>query len=102
MILGLTVGIMLIKSLVLLGIGIKHKFDFDQKILFVLLLSQVGEFAFVILSLTNNLKLLTKEWYDLLLATTAITMVITPLLLVLNEKLILKYFGVKTKVESII
>jgi hypothetical protein len=37
-----------------------------------------------------------------MLATTAITMVITPLLLVLNEKLILKYFGVKTRVKPII
>lgn len=102
MILGLTFGIMLIKSLVLWFIGIKHKFDFDQKWLFILLLSQVGEFAFVILSLTRNLDILNKEWYDLMLATTAITMVITPLLLVLNEKLILKYFGVKTKVKTII
>ena len=102
MILGLTFGIMAIKSLVLWFIGIRYKFNFDQKILFVLLLSQVGEFAFVILSLTRNLEILNKEWYDLMLATTAITMVITPLLLVLNEKLILKYFGVKTKAEPII
>ena len=102
MILGLTFGIMAIKSLVLWFIGIKYKFNFDQKILFVLLLSQVGEFAFVILSLTRNLEILNKEWYDLMLATTAITMVITPLLLVLNEKLILKHFGVKTKAEPII
>ena len=102
MILGLTFGIMAIKSLVLWFIGIRYKFNFDQKILFVLLLSQVGEFAFVILSLTRNLEILNKEWYDLMLATTAITMVITPLLLVLNEKLILKHFGVKTKAEPII
>lgn len=102
MILGLTFGIMIAKSLVLFLIATKHKFDFDQKMLFVLLLSQVGEFAFVILSLTRNLGVLNKEWYDLMLATTAITMVITPLLLVLNEKLILKYFGVKSNEADII
>lgn len=66
MILGLTFGIMAIKSLVLWFIGIRYKFNFDQKILFVLLLSQVGEFAFVILSLTRNLEILNKEWYDLM------------------------------------
>ena len=38
MILGLTFGIMAIKSLVLWFIGIKYKFNFDQKILFILLL----------------------------------------------------------------
>lgn len=102
MILGLTIGIMAIKSFVLWIIGIKHKFNFDQKMLFVLLLSQVGEFAFVILALTRNLDILNKQWYDLMLATTAITMVITPLLLVLNERLILKYFGVKSKVTPIV
>ncbi|XP_037930494.1 glutathione-regulated potassium-efflux system protein KefC-like [Teleopsis dalmanni] len=74
MILGLTIGIMAIKSFVLWIIGIKHKFNFDQKMLFVLLLSQVGEFAFVILALTRNLDILNKQWYDLMLATTAITM----------------------------
>lgn len=92
-----TFGIMLIKGFVLLIAGWVFKLKFNQNILFALLLSQIGEFAFVILSMSNQLALIPKEWHDLLLATTAITMAITPIILMVNEKWIAPLIGIRRK-----
>jgi CPA2 family monovalent cation:H+ antiporter-2 len=94
-IVALTFGIMGIKALVLFIAGYVFKLKMNQNILFVILLSQIGEFAFVILNLSNNLQLIPKHWHDLLLATTAITMAITPILLMVNEKWIVPIMGMK-------
>lgn len=94
-IVALTFGIMAIKGIVLFIAGMVFKLKMNQNILFVILLSQIGEFAFVILNLSNNLQLIPKHWHDLLLATTAITMAITPILLMVNEKWIVPIMGLK-------
>ncbi len=92
-----TLGIMLIKAIVLLIAGWIFKLKLNQNILFALLLSQIGEFAFVILSMSNQLSLIPKDIHDLLLATTAITMAITPIILMVNEKWIAPLVGIKKK-----
>lgn len=92
---GLLFGFMGIKALILFIIGKLKKFSRDQNFLFAILLSQIGEFAFVILALSKNIKIIDQEWYDLLLATTALSMVVTPVLLMLNEKWISPYLGLK-------
>ncbi|SMC31951.1 monovalent cation:proton antiporter-2 (CPA2) family protein [Moheibacter sediminis] len=96
-ILFMTLGIMTIKAIVLLVAGWIFKLKLTQNILFVMLLSQIGEFAFVILNLTNQLQLIPKEWHDLLLATTAVTMTITPILLMINEKWIAPLIGMRKR-----
>lgn len=93
LILSLLVGSMGIKAFVLLAIGKWKKFPKDQNFLFAILLSQVGEFAFVILALGKTINLINQQWYDYLLATTALSMVVTPILLLLNEKWIAPYLG---------
>lgn len=92
-IMALTFGVILIKGFVLLVTGFIFKLKINQNILFAILLSQIGEFAFVILSISNQLQLIPKNWTDLLFATTALTMTITPLLLVVNEKWIVPMMG---------
>lgn len=92
-ILALTFGVILIKGIVLLIIGFIFRLKINQNILFAILLSQIGEFAFVILSISNQLQLIPKHWVELLFATTALTMTITPLLLVVNEKWIVPMMG---------
>lgn len=96
-ILSMTLGIMAIKGIVLLIAGWIFKLKLTQNILFVMLLSQIGEFAFVILNLTNQLQLIPKKWHDLLLATTAVTMTITPILLMVNEKWIAPLIGMRKR-----
>lgn len=98
-ILFLTFGFLLIKAIVLLLAGWIFKLKLTQNILFALLLSQIGEFAFVILNLSFQLQLIPKQWIDLLFATTALTMAITPILLLVNEKWIIPMMGMQ-KVKS--
>jgi len=93
----IVLGVMLIKGIVLLIAGRVFKLRWKQNFLFALLLSQIGEFAFVILNLTSQLQMLPKIWHELLLAATAITMAITPILLMVNEKWITPLLGNKTK-----
>jgi len=92
---GLVFGIMTLKFAVLFFTGKIFKVETDQNLLFAFALSQIGEFAFVLLSFSNQLNLVNREWMDIMMAVTAITMTITPLLLLINERIIDPRFGVK-------
>lgn len=87
--------IMFIKALVLFIIGKIFKLQMDQNLLFSLLLCQVGEFAFVLLASTRQLDIIDKETLDFLMAVTTISMILSPLFLFLNERLIDPRLGVK-------
>ena len=91
----LVVAVIVIKFAVLFGIGKIFKLKTDQNFLFSLGLSQVGEFAFVLLSFTGQLQIIGDEWLGKLTAVTAISMMTTPLLLLFNEKFIAPRFGLK-------
>jgi len=86
---------MTVKAAVLFFTGRVFKLTNDQNLLYTFALSQVGEFAFVMFSFTGQLQIITPEWMSTMMAVTAITMTITPLLLLLNEKVIDPRFGVK-------
>jgi CPA2 family monovalent cation:H+ antiporter-2 len=92
---GLVTGIMSIKFIILLLTGKIFKIEIDQNLLFAFALLQVGEFAFVLLSFSNQLTIINREWLDIMMAVTAISMTITPLLLLINERIIDPRFGVK-------
>ncbi|MEI7726220.1 MAG: NAD-binding protein, partial [Bacteroidota bacterium] len=94
---GLVIIVMVVKAAVLFFTGRVFKLTNDQNLLYTFALSQVGEFAFVMFSFTGQLKIITPEWMSTMMAVTAITMAITPLLLLLNEKVIDPRFGVKEK-----
>ena len=96
----LLLGVMTLKAVVLLAIGKWKKFPKDQSFLFAILLSQVGEFAFVILALAKTISIIDQQWYDYLLATTALSMVVTPILLILNEKWIAPHLGLTFSPEE--
>jgi len=87
--------VILIKFAVLFAIGKAFKLKNDQNFMFALGLSQVGEFAFVLLSFTGQLNIIDQEWLGKLTAVTAISMMTTPLLLIFNEKVISRFFGTK-------
>ncbi len=89
--------VLFIKFIVLFGIGKIYKLNTDQNFLFALGLSQVGEFAFVLLSFTGQLNIIDEEWIGKLTAITAISMMTTPLLLLVHEKFIHPYFGITEK-----
>lgn len=89
-----------IKFLVLLTIGRIYKKSQDQNILFSFALSQAGEFGFVILSFAIQLSLIEGALANQMMAVIAVSMIGTPILLLINEKWIDPYFGVKEKPEN--
>jgi len=58
-----------------------------ERWLFAFLLSQGGEFAFVVFSTAREAKIFTPEWEALLTITVALSMATTPLLLLLHDRL---------------
>ncbi|APV49054.1 glutathione-regulated potassium-efflux system protein KefC [Betaproteobacteria bacterium GR16-43] len=69
-----------------------------QRLLFAILLSQGGEFAFVVFGVAKLAHVLTPEWEDLLTIVVALSMAATPLLLVIHDKLIAR--AVRTERED--
>jgi CPA2 family monovalent cation:H+ antiporter-2 len=94
-VIGLTFGIIIVKALILFSIGRYLKMSTDQNLIMSLGLAQVGEFAFVTLAFIGQLRILDTNQTGLILAVTAISMAMTPLIMLLNEKLVLPRFGVK-------
>lgn len=85
-------AVLIIKFFVLYVIGKFFKIDTPQSLFYAFALSQVGEFAFVLINYASSLYLLSKELNSQMMAVTAITMCITPLLLIINDKLITPKF----------
>lgn len=93
MIVTVTLGVMLVKILLLAFIGNRARLSFDQNLLFSVGLGQVGEFAFVLLAFIAQLRILDSLWTDSLMAVTALSMTLTPLLMLVVERLVLPRFG---------
>lgn len=90
---GLVSGIMIVKFMVLLGLGKIFRLSREQNLLFSFALPQVGEFAFVLFSFSAGASLLDKEVVNAMMAVVAITMALTPLLMLVFEKWIQPRFG---------
>lgn len=97
---GLVLGIMLAKTLILLLLGKKFKLSIEQNMIFAVGLSQVGEFAFVLLSFVRQEAILNNDITSLLVAVVAISMALTPLVTLLNEKIILPRVGTNEAAEE--
>jgi len=99
MILGLVVALMALKAGILLILGKIFHIRIEQNLLFGMALSQMGEFAFVLLSFTNQNNILSADTVSIMTAVVAISMALTPLLLLIHEKAILPRFS-KTETDS--
>ncbi|MCE9686304.1 monovalent cation:proton antiporter-2 (CPA2) family protein [Shewanella sp. AS16] len=85
LVLSLVLGLILIKALVLWLLARVFGLQGNQLWLFTLALAQGGEFAFVLLSLTNKLQILTAEQGSLATLVVAVSMLCAPLLLLAYE-----------------
>ena len=99
-IVALVCGIIAIKASVLYLTGKLSRLSFDQNLLFTLGLAQVGEFAFVLFSFIHQLNILSAQWTDIMMGVTAISMTVTPLLLLANERFIIPHVGTKEKEQK--
>lgn len=92
---GLTFGMVTLKFAVLMALARLFKLGTDQAFLFAFALPQVGEFAFVLLSFAGQEGVLGGNITDPLVAAVALSMAVTPLLLVFNERILQPRFGTK-------
>lgn len=88
-ILSATMGILLLKTLILLIIGRSKKLNLGENLSFAIGLSQVGEFSFVTYAFANQLGIIDQQNSDMLMAITALSMTITPILMVVMDKFLL-------------
>jgi glutathione-regulated potassium-efflux system ancillary protein KefC len=82
----LVLGFLIVKILTLWLVARQIGINARQRWLFALLLSQGGEFAFVVFGASGAAGVLSKEWGALLTMTVALSMATTPLLLILHDQ----------------
>ena len=85
-VLGLTIGVMSIKALVLFLLSKIFKMKGSNQWLFTLGLAQAGEFAFVLLGFAVTSRAMPKDLADLLLLVVALSMLLTPALFIFHER----------------
>jgi glutathione-regulated potassium-efflux system ancillary protein KefC len=81
-------GFLLVKTLVLAAMARAMPVPLAERPVFVLLLAQGGEFGFVVFQAALGAGAITAQASSLLVAAVAISMLFTPLLLVLSDKLL--------------
>jgi len=86
LIIGLVAAVMSLKTVVLISLGKLFKLATPQNLTFSFGLSQVGEFAFVLSNAAREGGILSQEVMDTLVAVVALSMVITPLIMLINDK----------------
>jgi monovalent cation:proton antiporter-2 (CPA2) family protein len=89
LVLGLALGVVLVKAALLYPLSITFGYcGRADATLFAIALSQVGEFAFVLFGVAASQKVLGRETVDLLNAVVAASMISTPLLMMVWERVI--------------
>ena len=78
-IIGLVALVMIGKASIIFPIIWRFGYSFKTAVISSLGLNQIGEFSFVLAVLGEKLAFINQEQYDLLIGTTAITLVLTPL-----------------------
>ncbi|MDG1130460.1 MAG: monovalent cation:proton antiporter-2 (CPA2) family protein [Paracoccaceae bacterium] len=87
LLIGMTLGLILLKGVILYGLGRAFKLKGRDQWLFTLSLAQAGEFGFVLLSFSVQQNVLPPHLADQLLLVVALSMLITPLLFILYDLL---------------
>ena len=84
-IVGLLVGLVVLKAAIIFALGTLIRLDMGSRITFALLLAQGGEFAFVLFGFMISEEVLPRSITDRFTLVVALSMVVTPLLVMLNE-----------------
>jgi glutathione-regulated potassium-efflux system protein KefC len=88
-VLGLVLGFQLLKVLALRVVAGPLGVSTKQRWLISALLAQGGEFAFVVFGVARSARLLPGDWDALLTLAVALSMALTPVLMILHDKLVL-------------
>ncbi|MBT2162864.1 monovalent cation:proton antiporter-2 (CPA2) family protein [Zobellia barbeyronii] len=96
---GILVAVIFLKGLVLFITGSAFKLKLNQKLLLTCSLAQIGEFAFVLLSFAFSLNIIEQDQMDIMLVVTALTMTVTPVIGIINERVLLPRLGTKESIK---
>ena len=92
-IVGLTLGLMILKVVVLYLLGVIFKIGGSDRWLFSLGLAQAGEFGFVLLAFAVTSAAIPVELADRMLLVVALSMLLTPALFILFDRIILPRYA---------
>jgi glutathione-regulated potassium-efflux system protein KefB len=95
-VLTLAVGLLTVKFLVLLVLGRLFKYSKDCARNLAFVLPQGGEFAFVIFGAAVVEQVMARELADLLVVVVTLTMAVTPLLVLFNERIVQRWLRPRT------
>ena len=91
--LALLFGFVALKAVVIYLLATVTKMPYQERPVFTLLLAQGGEFAFVVFQAGATFNAIPGETASLLIGAVALSMLITPLLLVVMDRVLLKRFA---------
>jgi len=100
LVLGLTFGLIALKCLVLFVLGYAFRLTDGDRWLFALGLAQAGEFGFVLLSFTVANHVIPTQFADLMLLVVALSMLLTPLLFILYDRVIAPRYSRQQEIEA--
>ncbi|HSI54911.1 MAG TPA: glutathione-regulated potassium-efflux system protein KefC [Ramlibacter sp.] len=86
-------GFLAIKAALIYALGRWMGLPFQERPVFTLLLAQGGEFAFVVFQAASNSQVIEPSMASLLIGAVAVSMLLSPLVLVLVDKLVLPRFA---------
>ncbi|RYH07607.1 cation:proton antiporter [Tropicimonas sp. IMCC6043] len=96
---GLSVGLMAVKAAVLYGLAVAFRIGGSDRFLFSLGLAQAGEFGFVLLSFTVASAVIPGDLADRLLLIVALSMLLTPVLFILYDRMVVPRFSAQEERE---
>ncbi len=100
LVLGIAFGIVALKTALLLLIARGFRLCGADGALFALGLSQIGEFAFVLFGVAASERIISRESTDILNAAVAASMLSTPLLMILYEKVVVPRLKISSPREA--
>ncbi|MCO6187661.1 monovalent cation:proton antiporter-2 (CPA2) family protein [Rhizobium sp. L1K21] len=99
-ILALTAALIAIKTAILWLLGVMFKLQGADRWLFALGLAQTGEFAFVLLSFSVANAVIPQQIADLLLLAVAISMMLTPVMFIIYNRVVIPRFAAEEAREN--
>ena len=90
---GVVLAFMALKAVVIFAMARAMKLAYQDRPIFTLMLAQGGEFAFVVIQQAVGLKIFTPEVGSLLVGAVALSMLLSPLVLVAIDKLLLPRYA---------
>ena len=90
---GIVAGFLAIKAAVIYGLARLMKLPYQERPVFTLLLAQGGEFAFVVFQAAAGAKVFDANTASLLIGAVALSMLLSPLLLITIDKLVLPRYA---------